>query len=262
MVANSKVPDVYSNSFSVQSQGTQGAEVTTESVAQTDVTLNVNTHSYIALLFGDKDIQQVGSMYDINAIYTRKIAGQLRQDFEDALFGEWSNISTNTVGDTATVLSDADIRQGVNKLLQTDYPMDELAFFFHPFTYMVQLLAIQKYYDVSQFSKNGTAVGATLTGSLTGRGLQDRMTGQLYNIPVMLSSRVVAGLQTHRNMLLHREAFAFASQTPGDSMIRVQSEKRLENIGMLTVADHIYGVKTLREEGAVLLNANSSFVQS
>lgn len=256
------VPDVFTNSFSVQSQGTQGGEVTTEAPATNDVTMTIDNHKYIATLLGDKDRVQIANSYNINEVYSRKMGGTLAEDLEDALFGEWSNISTNTVGDTATVLSDAEIRQGVEKLLTADYPMDEMGFFFHPFTYMVQLLAVQKYYDVSQFARGSSTMGVTMEGTLTGEDLNSRRAGQLYGIPVYLSSRIVSGLQTHRNILAHRDAFGYAHQQPGGGRVRMQTSYELTNLGQLVVADTIYGTKTLREEAAVLLNANSSFINS
>ena len=48
------VPGVYTNSFTVQTQTTQGAEVTTESVAMDDNTLTINTHR---LFVGIKGIE-------------------------------------------------------------------------------------------------------------------------------------------------------------------------------------------------------------
>jgi hypothetical protein len=41
------VPDAYTNTFSVQSQSTQGAEVTTDAPATNDVTLTINTHKVL-----------------------------------------------------------------------------------------------------------------------------------------------------------------------------------------------------------------------
>ena len=53
------IPDVYTNAFTVQTQSTQGAEITTAGPAQVDTTLTVDTHKYIAQIIGDKDLQQL-----------------------------------------------------------------------------------------------------------------------------------------------------------------------------------------------------------
>jgi len=128
------VADVFTNTFTKQTQSTQGAEITTAGPAQVDVTLNVNTHDYVAYIIGDKDARQLGRSFDFNMVYTKKSAGVLRHALEDALLGLWSGLSTNVVGDTATVLSDAEIRVGINALEAANFDTldGDVAFFFHP----------------------------------------------------------------------------------------------------------------------------------
>lgn len=252
------VPDIYTNTFSVQSQGTQGAEVTTDAPATADITINVNTHKYIATLLGDKDRVQISRSYNINERYAHKAGGTLMEDFEDALFALWSGLTTNTVGDTATVITDAEIRQGIEKLATLDFPLRECAFFFHTFTYWVQILAIQKYYDASQAGWTKTA--PVMNGNFEGADQSRSLHGSLYGIPLYTSSRVVSGLQTHRNLLAHPEAFGFAHQTPNQQRVRFQAAYWLANIGTLAVWDTIYGVSETRDNAAVLLNANSSAI--
>ena len=81
-------------------------------------------------------------------------------------------------------------------------------------------------------------------------------------IPVYVTSNVVSGLQTYRNLLLHKSCFGFAIQTMGGGKIRVKSADWLANLGMLTVIDIIYGVKVLRETGGVVINGSNSFIGS
>lgn len=265
------VPDVYTNSFTKQTQSTQGAEITTGGPAQVDVTLTVNTHDYVAFIVGDKDMKQMLKDYDFNSVYTRKAAGVLRHALEDALFGLWSGLSTNVVGDTATVLSDGEIRQGINSLetLNFDTLDGDIAFFFHPYTFYVQLGAVSKYYDQSQrgpFSAQGFAAN----GYMSGGNYQTGLKGTLYGIPAYVSSRIVSGLQTYRNLLAHKTAFGFATQflptplssTAEEARVRAQSNYELRNLGWLTVVDMIYGVVELRDQAAVVLNGSSTFIGS
>ena len=95
------------------------------------------------------------------------------------------------------------------------------------------------------------------------RGLR----GVLYDQPVFVTTRIVSGLQTYRNLFMHKEAFGYVRQTPGimsdeggslAAGIRVQSDYLLQNLGMLTVADMLYGTAVLRESAAVLVNANNT----
>jgi hypothetical protein len=266
------IPGVFTNSFSLGTQSTQGAELTTESVADDDKTITVNTHNYVAFVLGDKDIKQMMSMYDANAIYTKKAAGTLRIALEDALFALWSGITT-AVGDTATVLSDAEIRTGIETLEASDFEVldGDAAFFFHPYTYWVQLGAVSKYYD--QGSRGPlTTPGMTATGGL-GEGMPTLgFKGTLYGIPVYTTSRVVSGLQTYRNLLARKEALGYAVQTlvnpnsPSYAVeggnVRAQSSYELRNLGWLTVVDIIFGVAVLRPTAAIVLNGSSAFIGS
>jgi hypothetical protein len=90
------------------------------------------------------------------------------------------------------------------------------------------------------------------------RGLR----GSLYGIPIYLSSNVVSGLQTYRNLLAHPMAFGFALQTPGGSPVQVKTTYENRNLATLTTVSIIYGVAVLRESVACLLNASSAFLNS
>lgn len=255
------VPDIYTNTFSASTQSTQGNGVVDQSPAQVDVTLNINTHSYVAWLFGDKTIKQLAMKEKLNEAYAREAKNVLMQTLEDALAALWSSLSTNVIGDTTTVLSDAELRDAINALDTRDYDLTETAFFFHPFVFWTQLGGIAKYY--SQYSSNFNFIR---TGNFgpgdSSRGLR----GVIYDQPVYVTSRIVSGLQTYRNLFAHKSAFGYARQTPGvgggmgmsANGIRIQSDYLLQNLGMLTVVDMMYGVAVLREQAAVVVNANST----
>lgn len=265
------VPDVFTNAFSVSTQSTQGAEITTQGPAQNDITLSVTTHNYIAYIIGDKDRKQLLSSFDFNAVYAKKAAGALRIALEDALFGLWSGLSTNVVGDTATVTTDAEIRQAIYALenASVDTLDGDTAFFFHPYTFYVQLGAVAKYYDQSQRGPN-SAAGFVGTGYLNQGNYQTGLKGVLYGIPTYVSSRIISGLSTYRNLLCHKEAFGFATQnlTSPLSMgmeggrVRAQAEYQLRNLGWLAVVDMLLGVTELRDGHGVVINGSSAFIGS
>ena len=255
------VPNIYTNTFSASTQSTQGNGVVDQSPAQVDVSLNLDTHKYVAWIFGDKTIKQLAYNEKLNQLYAEEAMNVLMVALEDSLAALWSSITTNVVGDTATVLSDAEIRDAINALDSLDLELTETAFFFHPFVFWTQLGGISKYY--SQYSSSFNFIRDGAFGKMdASRGLR----GVLYDQPVFVSTRIVSGLQTYRNLFLHKEAFGYARQTPGigggagntPSGIRVQAAYLLQNLGMLTVADSIYGVGVLRENAAVLVNANST----
>jgi hypothetical protein len=187
--------------------------------------------------------------------------GTLANDLEGDIFALWSGLSTNTIGDTATVVSDAEIRQSIEKLASLNIPVmgGETAWFFHPYVYYNQLLAVTKYYDQSTFSNR--IAGVTYSGNFGEYSRERGYMGQLYGIPLMISTNVVSGLQTYRNLLAHKTAFGFAVQTPNGA-VRTRSSEWLANLGVLTVHDMIDGVAELRDNAAVLVNASSAFIGS
>src|SRR3990167_1303466 len=199
------VPDYFTGTFSVQSQPTQATVVTNDAPPTTDTTLSINTHKYISTLLGYKDQQQLKrDTYNLSALNNRKAGGTLLHDLEDALFAAHSSVTTNAIGDTATVLTESEIRRAIEKLATLNVPLDECAFFFHPYTYYVQILNIARYYDASQA---GWAVNTPVQNGNFGPADRSRgLHGQLLGIPVFVSSRVVNTLNSVRNLLSHKES--------------------------------------------------------
>lgn len=255
------VPNLYTNALTVSTQTTQGAEVTTAAATEVDTTLTINTHKYVAFIIGDKDFVQIAARYDANVMYAREAVKLLTEALEADIAALWSSLTTNLIGDTATVLSDAEIRAGIYSMEAGKYHLDECAFFFHPYVYWEQLHAVTKYYQQYSYGP-ANEPGAVRTGNFGTAGYALNFKGYLYGIPVYTTTNIVSGLQTYRNLLLHKRAFGFAVQTKGGSTVRVQMENAIRNLGMLTVVDIVYGVAVLREPAGVLLNASSAFIGS
>lgn len=260
------VPDIYTNLFSVQTQSTQGNAVVDASPTSIDTTLTVNLHKYVAWIFGDLTLKQLKKSYGLNEKYAREAKNLLTQALEDSLFGLWSSLSTHTVGDTATVLTDLEIRTAIETLDAANFDLTDTAFFFHPYVYWLQVAGIQKFYDGSISTQNP---GLIRTGNFGPMDFSRGYRGELYGQPIYTSSRVVSGLNTYRNLFLHKSAFGFAIQSSGSASdmggaarIRVQSQYMLQNLGNLTVVDIIYGVAVLREPAAVLVNAKATATTS
>lgn len=264
------VPNIYTNVFTASTQSTPGNGVIDQSVAQVDVTLSVNTHIYVAWIFGDETIAQLSRNYELNMAYAREAKNVLMVALEDSLAALWSSLTTNIIADTATVLSDAEIRDAINALDTLNYDLTETAFFFHPFVFWTQLGGIAKYYSQYASNLNFIRMGNFGMGDAS-RGLR----GMLYDQPCYVTPRIVSGLQTYRNIFAHKSAFGFAKQAPGMGLnnsiedgsvgvpgsasgIRVQADYLIQNLGMLTVADMLYGTAVLREPAACVVNANST----
>lgn len=259
------VPNIYTNTFTASTQSTQGNAVVDQSVATVDVYLDVDTHKYVAWIIGKKDMKQLAKKYALNEKYAREAKNVLTVALEDSLFGLWSSITTNVVGDTATVVTDNEIVASIEKLDTLDYDLEETAFFFHPFVYWRQIVTISKYY-----TWNTSQLPVVRTGNFGSMDKSRGYKGQVYGQPIYTSNRVVKGLSTYRNLFAHPSALGFAIQSDGSSTgempsparINVDAQYLLQNLGTLTVADIIYGVAVLREPAIVLLNANDTAVTS
>jgi len=252
------VPNIYTNTFTASTQSTQGNGVVDQSPTSVDVTLTINTHVYVAWIIGDLEMVQMFKKYAINEKYITVAKEVLIAALEVSLFGLWSNLSTNVVGDTATVLTDNEVVQAIEKLDSLNYDvMNKAAFFFHPFVYWRQVATIAKYYTF-----NTSQLPIIRDGNFGSMDKSRGLRGQLYGIPIYTSTNVVKGLSTYRNLLAMPEAFAFAMQTRGGGKVRSQIAYQLQNLGTLAVVDMIYGVVELRDAAAVLINANDTAIES
>jgi hypothetical protein len=251
------VPEIFTNTFTVSTQSTEGNGIVDQTKLPVDVTLFVDTHKYIAWLIGDKTMAQLLRSYNLNEKYAVESRKLLLKEVEDSLFALWSSLTTNTaVGDTTTTLSDYEIRSAINTMENKHFSTAELAFFIHPTVFWLQLSGIVKYYANEQSNLN-----LIQNGAFGARGTRNYK-GNLYGVPVYTSTRVVGALQTYRNLLLHPDCMAVAFQTRGGGMIRVQSNYELRNLATLTVVDVIYGVGVLRGDAGVVVNANTTAVTS
>jgi hypothetical protein len=162
------IVDVYTNKFSVQTQSTQGTEITTAGPAQVDVTLTVDTHKYIAALLGDFHQQLLMKNFDYNGVYARKMGSTLADALEDSLFALWSGLTANTaVNDTSTAFADIDVRTAIGTLTALNHDvLRRAAFFVHPTAFWLQLAGITKYYDASQIGQNPSIVRSGNFGSM------------------------------------------------------------------------------------------------
>lgn len=260
------VPDIYTNVFSVQTQSTQGNGVVDASPTSVDTTLTVNLHKYVAWIMGDLTIKQLKKSYSLNEKYAREAKNLLTQALEDSLAALWSSLAATGAADTATVLTDLEIRTAIETLDAQDFDLTETAFFFHPYVYWLQVSGIQKYYDGSISTQNP---GLIRSGNFGPMDFSRGYRGELYGQPIYTTSRIVSGLNTYRNLFLHKSAFGFAIQTSGvasemggAARLRVQSAYLLQNLGTLTVVDIIYGVAVLRSTAGVRVNAKSNATTS
>ena len=246
------VPNIYTNVFTVQTQSVEGAGVVDESPAVAETTLTVNTHAYIAFVIGKKSMAQIASQYQLSEKYASQARDLIVASIETALFALVSSLTTTDVGTGITGVSDLNIREAIATLQSTDgtvFETRDMAFFFHPTIWFNQLLGIAKYYD-----KSISDMGVIQTGNFGAGAVASSFKGSgLYGIPVYVSPRVPVATTVVSNMLLHKEAFAFAMHTSGESGIEVGTDYLLQNLAWLTVVDAIYGVAAIRPNAGVTI---------
>lgn len=249
------VPAIYTNVFTVSTQSTEGAGVVDQSPSPTNNTLTVNTHAYIAFVIGKKTMKQVASQYKLSEKYASQARNLIVASIETALFALVSSLSTTDVGVGTAAVNDLVIRQAITAVNGTDGAMFEssdLAFFFHPIVYFNQLLGISKYYE-----KQKSTYSMVKEGNFGAGAVSDSFKGQLYSIDMYVSPRVPNATTVISNMLLHKEAFAFAMHTDGQNGIEIGTQYLLQNLAWLTVVDCIYGVSCLRTNAGVTILADS-----
>ena len=178
------VTDIFTNTMSTNAQSTEGAAIDLQNPATTDVTLTIATHRYAGMQIGDLTLRQIGAgLPGISRLYTQRMGSALADDLEDSILGLWSGLTTNSIGDTATVISDAEVRQSIEKLSTANFDIRECGWFIHPYAFWVQLAAVAKYYDMSQAGGTGSFVREGNFGPMdVSRGLQGHMYGKIYAV--------------------------------------------------------------------------------
>src|SRR3990167_5130738 len=175
------VTDIFTNTVYTKPQAGKATGDNLENPATTDTTLTIATHRYAAMQIGDLTLRQIGSgLPGVSRLYTQRAGSVLADDLEDAILGLWSGVTTNSVGDTATVLSDAEVRQSIEKLATANFDLRECGWFIHPYAFWVQLGAVAKYYDMSQAGGTGSFVREGNFGPMdVSRGLQGHLYGKM-----------------------------------------------------------------------------------
>jgi len=249
------VADIFTNVLTSAAK-TAAAEVTLVSPASVDISITVNTWRHIAYLIEDLELQHSPDGYQI----VRRLAEQggrvLADDLEDNLLALWSGLS-QTGGSTGSAVTDLQIRTAIRTLDANNVSKENRGWFIHPRVFWDQIAALAKFYDASIRGPN-TMPGPTVTGNFGDFDLNRGLYGYLYGDPVFITTNVVTNLTAYRNIYAHRDAFGFLVITPGGNRVRMQSKYVLENLGILTVMDTIYGSAELRDLNGYVLNGSTT----
>jgi len=254
------ITEIFTNQFSANDKS-NATQVTLQSPAQGSLTLAVNTWKEVSWLIEDKEIQLALQSADYLRAYSEQAEYIIAKALDSSLAGLYSGLS-QTVNDTASDVSDADIRSAIETILDGDAPFEGLAFFFHPTVIWHDLMGISKYTNVYQAGPTNQA-GPVITGAFGGGRAGKALRGYLYGIPVYETTQVQedGASSAYFNLLITPRTFCYAVRTPGGKRVRSQAHYWPESLGTLWTTDIIYGVAELRDaEGVVIKSRQTGIV--
>lgn len=227
--------------------------VTLQASTNTDIAVLINQHYEYSKLI--EDIAEVQSLASMRQFYTDDAGYALAKQVDSSIIqlgrgvnggdgtadytGAYSGADgTTAYTGTAGALTDAAIRRTIQRLDDNDVPMDG-RFLIVPPSSRNTLMGLARYTEqafVGEVGMNNT--------------IRNGEVGNLYGVPVFVSSNADAATDGDRVCLMGHKDFAVLVEQQG---IRSQSQYKQEFLGTLFTSDTIYGVKELRDGSAVAL---------
>lgn len=215
---------------------TQGSEVTTQAVTETETEISIS--NWYETSFEIEDIVKVQSNYDLRSEYTSKAGYAISAQVDSDLLGLYSSLTSTDVGTYGVDVTDATIVAGIQVLDEANAPLEDRAFVIKP----SQKAAIMK---LDKFVK-ADYLGQYDMPTPVKKGPNNRyLWGDIYGVPTYYTNQVTttAGTptQTH-NVLFHKEAFALAMQQSP----RTQASYWHKDLAWIVTCDVITGQSVLR----------------
>lgn len=231
--------------------------------AATQVTLIAATESNIPVLINKhyeysrliEDIVEVQALASMRQFYTDDAGYALSKQVDTDIIqlGRGVNGGDGTAGytgaysgadgttaytGTAGALTDAAIRRSIQRLDDADVPM-EGRFLIVPPSSRNTLMGLARYTEQAFVGETGS-----------GNTIRNGQIGDLYGVPVFVSSNADTATDGDRICLLGHKDFAVLVEQQG---VRAQTQYKQEYLGTLFTSDTLYGVKELRDGSAVAL---------
>ena len=227
--------------------------VTLQASTNTDIAVLINKHYEYSKLI--EDIAEVQSLASMRQFYTDDAGYALGKQVDTDIIqlgrgvnggdgtadytGAYSGADgTTAYTGTAGALTDAAIRRSIQRLDDADVPMDG-RFLIVPPSSRNTLMGLARYTEQAFVGEVGM-----------GNTIRNGEIGNLYGIPVFVSSNADTATDGDRICLLGHKDFAVLVEQQG---IRAQTQYKQEFLGTLFTSDTIYGVKELRDGSAVAL---------
>lgn len=219
-----------------------GSQVTLNNATETTQTLTIDQHFEVSFLIEDKEAAQVKRSYNTQQRYMKNAAFTAAKKLEDAVATLFASFSVS-VGTTTVALSDAVIREAIEKIETVDADYEDAAWFFHPKTVWTDIMSVDRF----ALHQNTVSADPILKGAVT----------QVYGQPVFSSTRITK-INTNADYAgalavpdaIHWATAALPGQKDGMG-VRMQASYIQEYLGTLVTADILYGVIENRDAGGI-----------
>jgi len=228
-------------------------QVTLIAATEGEKTVSINQHWEYSRLI--EDIVEAQALSSLRQFYTddagyalaRQVDSTLIQlgrstnggDGTAAYTGAYSGADgTTAYTGTAGALTDAAIRRTIQRLDDSDVPMDGRFLIVPPSTRNT-LMGIARFTEQAFVGESGG-----------GNTIRNGEVGNVYGIPVFVTSNADAATDGDRICLLGHKDFAVLVEQMG---VRTQTQYKQEYLGTLFTADVLFGVGELRDGAAIAL---------
>lgn len=237
------IPEV--SNFTQARDKSADTDVTFDAITEGEKTININNHKYVAFVI--EDIVSKQSAYDIQSKYTQKAGYEIAKAVDTSILSLYSDFTTTDAGSYESDLSAATMVSGIQQLMVSDVPREDMAFIIHADqgAALMNVEELVKADYMGEYDKPTTVRKGPNSNYLW---------GTLYGIPVYYSTNVqtTSGTTTQgHNVLIHKEAWALAMQQSPE----VKQDYLLEKLGDGIVVSVLYGVKTTRTDFGVELRS-------
>lgn len=220
-----------------------GGGFTPDAQTLTQVDVTVDTWKYVSDETTDQAEAQ--SYYDPESDFPKGAGAALAEDYDGAIAGLYTGLTSNIIGntDTGSVFDDSMMLAGMLRLSDRNIPKNGLSFALPPIAFYGGLFKLERFTnaDITGFPKSV---------------LTTNFRFPLLGIPAYESTLLKTVTSITKGLLFHKEAFAI-----GMSINNVV--KRAERTAGLVLSNVIvmsglYGVKTVREDHACLINIKTT----
>ena len=228
-------------------------QVTLNTDTATEVIVNIDQHWEFSIMI--EDIVAAQALASMRQFYTDDAGYALARKVDSLILelgrgvnggdgtadytGAYSGADgTTAYTGTAGALTDAAIRRSIQRLDDADTPMDGRFLIVPPSTRNT-LMGIARFTEQAFVGDAGN-----------GNTIRSGEVGNVYGVPVFVSSNADAATDGDRICLLGHKDFAVLVEQMG---VRTQTQYKQEYLGDLFTADTLFGVKELRDGSAVAL---------